>query len=69
MEGNIPQYRPGQFVKVNFPGRYKVASCNHNEFGCDKCDLSAYCSTRHDLFENGSCVATVGWDAYVVKVK
>lgn len=67
MEENIPQYRPGQFVKVNAPGRYRVASAKGDV--CDKCDLSNECSTRRDLFENGSCVATVGWDGYLVRVK
>lgn len=72
MEENIPQYRPGQFIGINAPGKYKV-TLNH-EAGpvCSKCDIFVECWTKRtpDLFKNNkSCTETIGWNTYVVKVK
>lgn len=79
MEGNVPQYKPGQFVKVNVPGRYRMAFIKgtvENVLSqpinaCKKCVLSDKCYLSGPvLFRNNkNCVKTLGWGGYVVKVK
>ena len=69
MENNTPRYKPGQFVRVNAPGKYRMAFAKDG--ACPKCDLSGeYCPTKHNLFGNNQgCVKTLGWNGYLVKVK
>lgn len=76
MGNNVTQYKPGQFVKVNLPGRYRMASSDVIDT-CGNCDISKECDKRmvgihssRDLFKNNkSCVETIGWKGYIVKVK
>lgn len=66
------QYKPGQFISINAPGKYRVSSNYEKGNICQMCDLFDKCVLEHipDLFKNDkSCTETIGWNTYVVKVK
>lgn len=79
MVNNVTQYKPGQFVKVDAPGKYRMAFTKgtvENVLSrpidaCKKCALSGKCCLSGSvLFRNNkNCVETLGWGGYLVKVK
>lgn len=79
MKNNVTQYKPGQFVKVNVPGRYRMAFTKGTVKNvlsqpinaCKKCVLSGKCYLSGSfLFRNNkNCAETLGWGGYLVKVK
>lgn len=66
--GNVTQYKPGQFIGINAPGKYRVAFAHTDP--CDKCEFSYKCVPSDQLFKSNKCCAdTIGWGGYIVKVK
>lgn len=71
MGNNVTQYKPGQFVKVKVPGRYRMAFAKKIADACEKCALSGKCYLSGSFWfrNNKNCEEALGWNGYLIKVK
>lgn len=67
----MAKYKPGQFVKVTVPGKYRVKKSKTGTT-CRECALCEICGetiTSTEIFNHNSCATTLGWDQCLEKVK
>lgn len=68
----MPKYKPGQFIRVCVPGRYRVNKVSELEHPCTTCDICWDCCSyiiqgQHLL--GMPCSIVIGLYANIKKVK
>lgn len=67
----MAKYKPGQFVKVDVPGKYRVHNVLKSEHPCVTCDLRKECysySLNETYLFGIPCVVAIGMFKNVKKV-
>lgn len=68
----MAKYKPGQFVRVCIPGRYRVNKVSKLEYPCTTCDIRWVCClyrTQDQHLFGIPCTTVMGTYTNVKKVK
>ena len=68
----MAKYKPGQFVKVNIPGKYRVNKVSELHHPCITCDIRWECClyrTQGEHLFGTPCTIVIGLNTNIKKVE